>query len=219
MTNNKTYIKFIIAESCMFLFVLWTLILGFVDQQAVGPNGSIIGLGGFNNWFKNLVGQSDLFLKISDILLYVTFAFVLFFVGLGVYQMFARKSIKKVDKQLYILAVFYAIVVVFYIFFEICEINFRPVLVDGVLEASYPSSHVLFAVCICLSSAFMFKNMIEVRWLKNTIFVILVVLATIVVVSRALSGIHWITDIIASMLLCASLTFALDAVFDVCKME
>ena len=62
MTNNKTYIKFIIAESCMFLFVLWTLILGFVDQQAVGPNGSIIGLGGFNNWFKNLVGQSDLFL-------------------------------------------------------------------------------------------------------------------------------------------------------------
>lgn len=50
--------------------------------------------------------------------------------------MIKRRSILKVDKEILGLGVYYIIVIGLYIFFETYVINYRPILMDGILEAS-----------------------------------------------------------------------------------
>ena len=39
-----------------------------------------------------------------------------------------------------------------YILFEKVVINYRPILIDNELEASFPSSHTMLAICTSVSS-------------------------------------------------------------------
>ena len=94
----------------------------------------------------------------------------------------------------------------FYVAFEIITINYRPILIDGVLEASYPSSHTMLATC------FMTTAIIELNRLlkgKKTLLIVLdvifVAIAALIVIGRLLAGVHWLTDIIAGLLLSGAL--------------
>ena len=53
-----------------------------------------------------------------------------------------------VDFSILILGGFYIVVAGLFLFFEICVVNYRPVLIEGILEASYPSSTTLLVLCV-----------------------------------------------------------------------
>ena len=139
-----------------------------------------------------------------------TFLIIALYGVIGLYQLIKRKNIFKVNKNILLLGAFYVLVLFVYGLFEIIVINYRPVLEEGVLEASYPSSHTILSICVCLSSIIVsnkiFKNKKNTK-IFNWITAILMIL---IIVTRVLSGVHWLTDIIGAILISTSLCMLFD---------
>ncbi len=201
--NAKKY--FIFGAISFILFAILTVLVKTVDVKAVGPLGSEIGLSGINTYFHKLIGVNMDLYDMTEILGYIPIAVVVYFAGVGLGQLVKRKSLKAVDSNIIILGVLLAVLACAYVFFEFAIVNYRPIVMDGELEASFPSSHtmlsvtVLGAVLIHLHSRT--KNTV-VRVIGTSAGVILI-LAT--VIGRLLSGVHWFTDIIAGILISVSL--------------
>jgi undecaprenyl-diphosphatase len=105
-----------------------------------------------------------------------------------------------------VLGAFYALVICCYVFFEVVVINFRPVLVEGQLEASYPSSHTVLTVCIMGTAALQLHRLLQNKKpLRIGAEILAVLIAGVTVVGRLLSGVHWFTDIVGGLLLSAAL--------------
>lgn len=198
----KKYMNLIIGGTLIFLFVIWTLLVKFVDVTNNGLGGTLIGLTSMNEYFNDLIGVNLTLYKVTDYLMYFTLFIAFMFACIAIYQLITRKSFKKIDFQLYILFAFYALVVILFIFFEKVIINYRPVMVEGKVEASYPSTHMLVCIFILLSAAFMSNYLLkDFKVIKNVVITFLFVLLVLNVVGRTLSGVHWISDIIGGCLL------------------
>ena len=151
---------------------------------------------------------SDLWYKITKYSGYALFLPVAFFVLLGFVQLIKRRSFKKVDRELKLLALFYLAVAIVYLVFEkFLIINYRPIMLDGKLESSYPSSHTLFSVALCGSAMLLTKRFLKLKH-ATLVNIVLVLLMLVTVVGRLLSGVHWATDIIGGVLIGATLIFA-----------
>jgi undecaprenyl-diphosphatase len=113
-----------------------------------------------------------------------------------------------VDNHILALGVFYVVVALTYILFEVLVINHRPVLIEGVLEASYPSSHTMLSICILGSAIIEIKKLFKnKKKLVITLDAISIVVMVIIVLGRLLSGMHWFTDIIGGILISLALVF------------
>ena len=132
--------KLCIAIAFLATFALWTAIVRFVDVKAIGPDGSSVGLATLNGFVHKLTGVNWILYTVTDWLGLVPIAVALGFAILGLAQLIKRKSLWKVDRDILLLGIFYIVVIAFYVFFEIVVINYRPILIDGRIEASYPSS-------------------------------------------------------------------------------
>ena len=196
--NNKKNI--IISIIFTIVSVLYTILVKFVDVKEIGPNNSKVGFSTINKWFSNLVGFNMTIYKISEILGYVVMLLVLIYGCIGLYQLIKRKSLLKVDKEVIKLGVFYVLMLVVYVLFEKLEINYRPVLIDGNLEASFPSSHTILAICICFSSLITSKKYFNKKYIKR-INIITIVITSLVLLLRTISGVHWISDIIGGIII------------------
>ena len=128
---------FIVSAASLIAFTLWTVLIMNVDVQAVGPRNSKVGLATFNTWFHQLTGVHMTLYTITDWLGLVPIAVCLCFGCLGIYQLIKRRRLLKVDPDILLLGVYYILVIVGYLIFEMIPINYRPVLIDGFLEASY----------------------------------------------------------------------------------
>ncbi len=191
---------FIIISILFVLAVLFTILVKFVDVQNIGPNNSSVGFANINKFFWNLTGQNLVLYKITEFLGYLPILLALSYVGLGLYQLIKHKSFKKVDKTIYILGAFYAVIAIVYVFFELVVVNYRPVLMEGVLEASYPSSHTLMAVCLCISAVIVNKKLFSNNMFLKILNIALIVLSATIVVLRLVSGVHWFTDILGGLI-------------------
>ena len=189
-------------------FFLWTVTLCFVDVQAIGPRESSVGLATLNGAIHRLVGVNTCLYEITDWLGLVPIAVAFGFAVLGLVQWIVRMKINKVDGSILVLGVFYLVVIAFYIFFESVTINRRPVLIDGYLETSYPSSTTLLVLCVMPTANSQFQERIKNIQLRNTVVWAIRVFTVLMVVGRVCSGVHWITDIIGGGLLSAGLTRA-----------
>ena len=129
-------------------FVLWTVLVSYVDVRAIGQNASSVGFATLNGYVHNLTGVNMFLYTITDWLGLVPIGVAFGFAVLGLVQWVGRKSLFKVDRSILALGGFYIIVLAMYIFFEIVVINYRPVLIDGYLEASYPSSTTMLVMCV-----------------------------------------------------------------------
>lgn len=145
-----------------------------------------------------------LWYSITDWLGVVAILFALGYAIIGGIQVIKRKSIFKVDKEIIALGIFYILIVAVYILFEKLSLNYRPVLMDGVAEASYPSSHTLMSVCICGSAILINKKLFNNKITKILNVLSLILIITIVV-GRLISGVHWFTDIIGGLLISSAL--------------
>ena len=199
---KKSLKKFLTALILFALFAVFTFAVKTVDVQAIGPNGSEVGFAGINSFFFNLLGTNDLCYKLTKLLGYLSFLVAGLFALKGLVQLVRKKSLKKVDYRLLLLACLYVLMLVFYVLFEKLVINCRPVITDEAvgLEASYPSSHTMLLLCI-MGSAYMLLP----RYLNSALAfigrVICVLMMIAMPVGRLLSGVHWFTDIVGSVLL------------------
>ena len=200
--NNKK--RIIISIVMLALACIYTLLVKFVDVKPIGPQDSMVGLSALNGAFSKLIGSHMWIYKLSELLGYVLLLLVVIYGAIGVYQLVKRKNLLKVDKQIIILGCFYVLMLIVYIFFEKVVINYRPVLMDGVLEASYPSSHTLLALCVGLSSLIVSQKYFNKKYIKQ-INLVTIILMSLVVLLRVLSGVHWISDIIGGIIISLAL--------------
>ena len=191
----------IIVSSLLTIFaIVYTLLVKFVDVKSIGPNNSKVGFSSINASFRDLVKSNMTIYKISEYLGYLLLLIVVVYGVLGLIQLIKRKSIKKVDKDIIILGCFYVLVLAVYVLFEKCIINYRPIIIDNVLEASYPSSHTILSLCIGISSLMVSRNYLTGKWLKIS-NIITLSLMVLVLLGRTISGVHWISDIIGGIII------------------
>lgn len=189
-------------------FTLWTVLVKFIDVQPIGANGSEVGFATLNAFVKNAVGVRLSLYVITDWLGIVPILVALCFAIFGLFQWIQRKNILKVDFDILALGVYYIIVIAIYIFFEITVINYRPILINGYLEASYPSSTTTLVLCVMPTALIQSYARVKNKTLKYAVIFLTVAISLFMLIGRILSGVHWITDIIGGILISLSLVLA-----------
>lgn len=198
--------SFLMTGVCFLLFLGFTVLVSVADVRPVGPEGSAVGLATLNAWAAERIGVHMLWYQITNVLGVVALLTAGCFGLLGLTQLVLRKSLWKVDVQILLLGAFYVLLAVCYLFFEKVIVNFRPVILEGGLEASYPSSHTMLTVCIMATAIMELRRLLAqkealCRVLTAAAFIVMVV----TVIGRLLSGVHWLTDIIGGLLLSVTL--------------
>ena len=196
---------FYIAVCSVLAFLLWTAAIQSVDVQAIGPQKSSVGFATINQFVHNLTGVHMSLYTITDWLGLVPLMFVMGFGTLGLIQWMKRKHLLKVDHSILVLGGFYILVMVAYVFFEVFVINDRPVLIDGELEASYPSSTTMLVMCVMPTAIMQFDTRIKNDVLKRCVTGAITAFIVFMVIVRLVSGVHWFTDIIGGILLSTGL--------------
>ena len=187
--------------SLLTAFLLWTLLITRVDVQAVGPNGTAVGFAAFNQWFHSLTGVHLTLYTITDWLGLVPIVVCLCFAALGAVQLVKRRSLFQVDRDIILLGFYYILVIFCYLFFEMVPINYRPILINGVLEASYPSSTTLLVLSVMPTLKFQIDRRCEKPSVRNVTTMFVTAFSMFMVIGRLAAGVHWATDIIGAVLL------------------
>ena len=209
MKNKK---NILICILLVLLSIIYTLLVKYVDTSTIGPNGSVVGFSSLNSFVFNLTGNNMTLYKITEILGIIPILIALMYAVIGLIQVIDRKSLK-VDKELIALGILYVVVILIYVFFEKCIINYRPVIIDGVLEASYPSSHTLLSICICGSALLINKYLFNNKKIYKYINIVSIISMVLIVLGRLLSGVHWASDIIGSIIISITLLKILETYY------
>ena len=188
-------------------FALWTLLIQITDVKPAGVNGTEIGFSTINTGFHRVTGVNMTLYNITDWLGLVPICVCIFYCGVGFIQLIKRKSLFKVDFDIIALGIYYVIVIGGYLIFEMIPINYRPILINGIREASYPSSTTLLVLSVMPTVVFQSAGRLKSIILKRIISIIVTAFSIFMVVGRLLSGVHWLTDIIGSVFLSAGLFF------------
>jgi undecaprenyl-diphosphatase len=213
--NNKKR-NFFISTILMLLAVAFTVLVKLVDVKPIGVNESSIGVASINQVVFKTVGVNMIWYHITDWLGLVPIFIAMIYAFIGFIQLIKRKNIFKVDKEMIILGLFYSVVISLYVFFEKFIVNYRPILMNGFLEASYPSSHTLMTICLCGSSIIVNRKFYNNK-ITKFLNVLSLVVVLITVIGRLLSGVHWFTDIIGGIFIGGALLMTLYSVLDVVK--
>jgi undecaprenyl-diphosphatase len=172
---------------------------------AIGPQGSEVGFASFNGFVHSLTGVHMWLYTVTDWLGLVPIAVALGFGILGLCQWIKRKSLLRVDRSILALGIFYVAVMATYVLFEFVVINYRPVLIDGHLEASYPSSTTMLTLCVMPTAAMQLQVRIKSKPFRISAVTLISVFTAFMVLGRLVCGVHWASDIIGGVLLSASL--------------
>lgn len=196
MKEKKLFITGIIL---IIAFIIWTIFIQIVDVQPVGINGTNIGFATINCWFHKLTGENMVIYYITDWMGIIPILSCIFFGIVGFVQLVRRKSLFKVDSDIILLGIYYIVVVFVYLIFEIVPINYRPILIEGIAEVSYPSSTTLLVLSVMLTVSFQNNRRTKKVILRKIIDIFVVLFSLFTVIGRTISGVHWMTDIIGSI--------------------
>ena len=203
MKDSKKYL--ISSIILVFVAIIFTVLVKVVDKGAIGPDNTVVGFQAINDYFKNLFPFNETLYKITKYAGFIPLAFALYYAFVGFMQLIKGKSLKKVDSKIYLIAGFYIVVLIMYVLFEKVALNYRPVIIDNELEASYPSTHVLLAMCFCLSSVLISKFYMKNDTLRKIVNIGSWVLMLFIVIGRMICGCHWFTDIVGGVIISLAL--------------
>ena len=203
--KKETKKNFGIAAILLGAFVVWTAAVQLVDVQPIGPQGSAVGFATINGWVHSLAGVHMSLYTVTDWLGLVPIGVAMGFALLGLIQWIKRKHLRQVDFSILVLGGFYLLVMAAYVLFEVVVINYRPVLINGCLEASYPSSTTMLVLCVMPTTLMQLNARIKSQTLKRWVGFGITAFILFMVIGRLLSGVHWFTDIIGGALLSAGL--------------
>jgi len=203
--KRKTKLQMTFGVLLLAGFIAFTLSLTCVDQQPIGPNGSCVAYAKFNQQIHNLFGVNMILYNITDwagiAVILIAFGFAI----LGLLQWIKRKKLMNVDSSILVLGGFYIIVFSVYVFFEFHVINYRPILINGNFEASYPSSTTMLAMCILPTAMMQFRRLINNVNIRNAVNGFCGLFTVFMVLGRLISGVHWFTDILGGLLFSSSM--------------
>lgn len=200
---KKNLLKYFVAILLIALAIIYTVLVKTIDVKSA-LNGTTIGFSTINYFVFNKIGVHLVWYTITDWLGILPILLAFSYAVIGITEWIKRKRILKVDKEILVLGIFYMVVIFLYFFFEKAIINYRPILIDGFLEASYPSSHTLITVCISVSSI-LISEKIFAKKLAKILDITCYIIIVITVVGRLISGVHWLTDIIGGLLIASAL--------------
>ena len=193
------------GASLIVAFIIWTALILCVDVQQVGVNGTNIGFATVNVWFHHLTGVHLWIYTVTDCLGLVPIVVCMCFGVLGLTQLIRRKSLLKVDRDILLLGGYYILVILGYLIFEMIPINYRPILIDGAQEASYPSSTTLLVLSVMPTLIFQVNRRVKSTTWKQITLILTALLTAFMVIGRLVAGVHWLTDIIGAILLSTGL--------------
>ena len=205
--------KLFAAIGMLVLFTLWTVLVCTVDVQKIGPNDSQVGLATMNEFLHNLTGVHMALYHVTDWLSLIPVGFAVGFACTGLIQWFRRKRLYKVDPAILALGGFYVVVMAVFLLFEHAVVNYRPVLIGGVLEASYPSSTTLLVLCIMPTTILRLHKQVK----NGLLTAMLIAFTAFMVLGRLISGVHWVSDIVGGCLLSGGLVMAYATACDLCE--
>lgn len=215
--NNKKR-NFLISGILLLIAITFTILVKVVDVKQIGVNNSSIGFATLNQFIFETTGVNMIWYHITDWLGLIPVFMAIVYAFIGLIQFIKRRSIFKVDKEIILLGLYYIIVIALYVFFEKVIINYRPILMNGFLEASYPSSHTLMTICICGSSILINKKLFNNK-ITKVINYLSIIIITIIVVGRLISGVHWFTDIIGGILISSGLLMTFYSLLSIINKE
>ncbi len=196
---------FTLSALLFLLFAGLTAALLYVDVRPIGPLGSKVGFAALNGAARELIGLRLGLYSLTDWLSIAALPVMLGFALTGLVQLIRRRSLKKVDADILLLGGFYLLVLAAYLLFEYAVVNYRPVLIEGRLEASYPSSTTMLLLCVMPTAMLVLGRRLKNRSLCRLVNWLIGLFAAAMVAGRLLSGVHWLTDIIGGILLSAAL--------------
>ena len=189
-------------------FVFWTYLVLIVDVQQAGETGTEVGFSTINTWFHEWTGVSLQLYTITDWLGLVPVGICLIFGMIGLLQLIKRKGLRNVDADLILLGIYYVVVIFGYLIFEMIPINYRPIFIEGRMEASYPSSTTLLVLSVMPTLVFQVNRRVGNQNVRKIFKVMTMMFSIFMVGGRLFSGVHWLTDIIGSVLLSAGLFYS-----------
>lgn len=198
----------ILGVALLFAFAFWTLLIQKIDVQAVGVNGTAVGFATLNTLFHSVTGVNMALYNITDWLGLVPVFICMGFGVFGLVQLIKRKSLLKVDRDIILLGIYYVIVIFGYLIFEMIPINYRPILINGFMEASYPSSTTLLVVSVMPTLIFQLSLRVKNVKIKWAVSAVVIGFSAFMVLGRLISGVHWVTDIVGSLLLSGGLYYS-----------
>ena len=187
------------------VFAIWTLLIQVVDVQPIGQNGTNIGFATFNIWFHELTGVHMAIYTITDWMGLIPILVCMIFGGIGLRQWIRGRSLLKVDRDILFLGLYYVIVIFGYLIFEMIPINYRPILIEGFMEASYPSSTTLLVLSVMPTLTFQMNRRMKNMTVCKMLSILTILFSSLMVVGRWICGVHWFTDIIGSIILSTGL--------------
>jgi len=203
--KKRNQINFIATGGLLILFVLYTISLMYIDVKPIGPENSLVAFATINGSVQRLFNVNMLLYNITDWLGLVAIIVALGFAVLGLVQLIKKKSLSRVDNSILVLGGFYLLVIAAYLFFEYNIVNYRPVLINSILEASYPSSTTMLVMCIMPTAMMQFHRLIQNKTVRIVVNILLGIFTILMIVGRMLSGVHWFTDILGGMLISSAL--------------
>lgn len=215
--KKRNYIPLALSAGLLILFILYTASVMLIDVKPIGPQNSLVGFSTLNQWVHKLLGVNMWLYNITDWLGLIALLPVVGFAALGFVQLVKRRSLLRVESNILVLGGFYLVVFAAYLFFELYVVNCRPVLIDGILEASYPSSTTMLVMCIIPTAIMQFRRLLRNKAIRICINVLCGTFTAFMVVGRLLSGVHWFTDILGGILLSAALVmlyFSVNRIID-----
>ena len=189
------------------LFAIWTMLIQTIDVQPAGASGTNVGFATLNCRFHQSTGVHMWIYTMTDWLGLVPIFVCLLFGAIGLIQLCKRKSLLKVDKDLLLLGIYYVVIIFCYLAFEMLPINYRPILIEGRLEASYPSSTTLLVLSVMPTLVVQIKHRLKQKHIKQTITLLTMLFSISMVIGRLIAGVHWVTDIVGAILLSAGLFY------------
>jgi len=198
----------IITNILLGLFILLTISLLFIDVKVIGESNKEIGFALINRIFGK-IEYNEFLDKSSDVFLVLSIVLIFSFALIGLIQLIKRKSLFKVDKKIIVFGIFLVVVAVLWIIFDkFIILNYRPILIEGELEASYPSTHIMLVSYTLLASVELLVKYIKSPKVRVAIRITSIIFIVATIILRFISGMHWLTDCIGGALLGIGLYFA-----------
>lgn len=182
-------------------FIVFTILVKTVDVQPLGAEASLIGFAGLNTAIFNLLGTNAFCYKLTQAFGLLAILVAGTFAVIGALQLIKRKSLLKVDRQIITVGIVYAIVIILYVLFEKLALNYRPVVLEEGLEASYPSTHTMLILTILGTAVSLIGKYIKNDKLALAGKIGCIIIMWLTVICRLLSGVHWFTDITGGLLI------------------
>lgn len=198
---NKEKRNYYITLAIFIVFIIFTIGVMNIDVMAIGPKDGKVGFSTINKKVFEIFGQNDKWDQVSDKLLSISVFVELGFILITIFQIIKRKSLFKIDYDISIFFILYIIFALINVFFDYIAINNRPIIEDGKVEASYPSTHTFMTVFMLGFLMIEIWCRIKNKAIKNIIYTICVIIMIAMPILRVIAGRHWLTDVIGGVIL------------------